>query len=143
MWFNRTVAIAMLAAGVLTGGPARGEGKCVLGWPMLKPEPQTVEAVETLDLPTNIHAYRFGPFAGEFAKLYAFFLDGGDCYVKAVVAGSYEDTTRFARESGDIAPRARLYHLDVYDPDRHATIGFSKEPYTFQQVREAALEHLK
>jgi len=137
----RALAIALVAA---LAPPALAAGDCVTkSWRMLAPEPQEFASVETPGLPANIHAYRFGAPAGQFSKLFIFFLDGGECYVRAVVAGTYEMTTSFAREKGSIGPEDRLYHLDLYDGDSHQTLGFSKVAYTFEQVRDAAIKHLK
>lgn len=137
-----TLPVAVIA--ILLGcGPALAAESCVLSWPMLKPAPQKFYKIETPDLPANIVALRFGPLEGEFPKLFIFLLDGDECFVKAVVAGSYAATTKGARNAGEIGPEDRMYHLDLYDGASHVTLGFSKVPYTFEQVRDAALRFLK
>lgn len=49
--------------------------------------------------------------------------------------GSYERTTMTARATGDIEPGARLYHLDWYEENGHATYGFFKERPGYAETR--------
>ena len=58
--------------------------------------------------------------------------------------GSYEPTTQFARETGQIGKNERMYHLDGYYPDGvHATFGFfTKEP-SYEDTRKSVIAILQ
>ena len=147
-WIALPVLLAAMAGVSLAASPV-GTGsthaaeRCLSAWPMLRSDPQKFSMVATPDLPSTIVAVRFGALEGEFPKLFMFLLRGRECFLKAIVAGSYEATTKGARNARQIGPDERMYHLDLYEGGGHATLGFSTEPYTFEQVREIALEHLK
>ncbi len=49
--------------------------------------------------------------------------------------GSYDSTTLIRREQGKIGPEERIYHLDCYDPQRHATFGFFSRPPSYDETR--------
>ena len=51
--------------------------------------------------------------------------------------GSYDDTTKFAREAKEIGPDQRLYHLDYYAPDRHSTYAFYVDEPKYEVVKQA------
>lgn len=50
--------------------------------------------------------------------------------------GSYEATTQFARESGQIKANERLYHLDQYLPRGHATFAMVAGLPAYNEVKQ-------
>ncbi len=67
----------------------------------------------------------------------------GEKVARVISLGSYDFTTNYMREKGDLKPDERAWHLDGYFPDNtHETYGiFTKEP-TYEQTREMVLEVL-
>jgi tetratricopeptide (TPR) repeat protein len=57
--------------------------------------------------------------------------------------GSYESTTEIARELGEIPKNERLYHLDEYTDNHHATYGFFKTKPDYDEVRSMVLSVLE
>lgn len=57
--------------------------------------------------------------------------------------GSYETTTSIARELGEIAKDARLYHLDEYTGNAHWTYAFFKTKPSYEEVRAAVVDVLE
>lgn len=49
--------------------------------------------------------------------------------------GSYQSTTDFARQSGEIPSDARLYHLDFYEKTTHRTYGMFKTQPGYDELR--------
>ena len=125
---TRCLKAFLIAAAIAIAAPAiaqdRPDGCVIEQWPgYLSPEPQEFKMRERLETDAGeIWAIEFGPLAGEYAKLYLFFLVYGDCERKVFSVGSYNYLTEFARESGDIGPEARRYHLDLYEPELHSTL---------------------
>lgn len=56
--------------------------------------------------------------------------------------GSYDSTTEFARERGELAPDERLYHLDRYEGWTHATYGFLTRPPSYDETRKLVVQAL-
>ncbi|MCH6551342.1 MAG: hypothetical protein IH804_04925, partial [Planctomycetes bacterium] len=81
--------------------------------------------------------------AGEYGKLYLFCLVHGGCERKVFSVGSYDYLTEFARQSGEIGPEARRYHLDLFDPEKHTTLEFRTEVPRYEEMREMALNLLR
>ena len=74
--------------------------------------------------------------AGEMRVFYAFYVlapDGEE--IRRYSLGSYDRTTQVAREMGEIGRDERLYHLDWYQEDAHATVQFFKSMPTYDEVR--------
>jgi cytochrome c-type biogenesis protein CcmH/NrfG len=61
---------------------------------------------------------------------------------KRISLGSYDVTTDAARATGQIGPRDRMFHLDVYMPNGHETLAmFAKEP-SFAETRKLVESYL-
>ncbi|PZR03868.1 MAG: hypothetical protein DI536_35310 [Archangium gephyra] len=62
---------------------------------------------------------------------------------RVISLGSYEATTQYMRESGQLKPDERAWHLDGYRPDNsHETFGiFMREP-SYDEVRERVVQVL-
>ncbi len=142
------IALASPAIGP-TAGPAtaqdRPDGCLIEIWPdFFSPGPQQHQLREKLVTDAGeIYAIEFGPLAGEYAKIYLFFLDHGGCERKALIVGSFNYLTDMARESGEIGPQDRRYHLDLFDPDKHTTLEFRTEIPRYEEMREMALNLLR
>ena len=143
------LAAAVIALAGPTAGPAtaqeRPEGCLIEIWPdFLGPGPQEHHVRETLETDAGeIFAIEFGPPAGEYAKLYLFFLVHGGCERKVFLVGSFNYQTELARDSGSIGPLARRYHLDLFDPEEHHTLEFRAEVPRYEEMREMALNLLR
>ncbi len=139
------LAAAVIALAVPATGQERPEDCLIEIWPdFFSPGPQQHQLREKLVTDAGeIYAIEFGPLAGEYAKLYLFFLDRGGCERKALIAGSFNYRTEMARESGEIGPQDRRYHIDVYDPDKHTTLEFRTEIPRYEEMREMALNLLR
>ena len=130
-------------------GPAmaqeRPDGCLIEIWPdFFIPGPQQHQLREKLVTDAGvIYAIEFGPLAGEYAKLYLFFLDFGGCERKALIVGSFNYRTEMARESGEIGPEERRYHLDLFDPEKHTTLEFRTQAPRYEEMREMALNLLR
>lgn len=63
---------------------------------------------------------------------------------RVISLGSYDFTTQYMRESGQLKPNERAWHLDGYFPDNsHDTYGiFTKEP-TYEETRAMVVEVLE
>ncbi len=113
----------------------------------LTPGAQEVELIERIQLPEGeVLAFRLAPFTGDFAKLFVLMLDDSNCFTKAALIGSYARTQAFhaekARAEGE--PVTRLYHADLYDGDRHSTLGLREgDAPDYEDVRDMLLEALK
>ena len=144
--------VAALAAGLealAIGTPAlaqRPAGCIIERWPAyFAPGPQSFELRERIPLEAGgtIYAIVFGPPAGEYAKLYLFFLDRDGCERKALVVGTYAYMNDFARERGEIGEGERLWHLDYLDAATHRTLEFRYERPGYGEMRARALELLR
>ncbi len=149
---KRATLGALLAAGALAlihHEPAeaqRPKGCVIEQWPAyFAPGPQGFELREriALDDGSSIYAIVFGPPAGEYAKLYLFFLDRDGCERKALVVGTYAYMNDFARERGELSEGERLWHLDYLDAESHRTLEFRYERPGYEEMRARALELLR
>ncbi len=138
------IALAVPAAGPATA-QERPQGCVLESWPVfLGPGPQEHRLRETLATDAGeIFAIEFGPLAGEYAKLYLFMLVRDGCERKVFSVGSYGYLTEFGRQSGDLGPRERRYHLDLYEPERHTTLEFRTRAPRYEEMRERALDLLR
>lgn len=105
-----------------------------LGWDVfLDPGPQDYDVVEHVALPEGrrMIGVTFGPMAGAFAKLHLFLQLDGHCIAKALSAGQYSATKDLGNE---------LFHIDLYEPGRHATLGFVEQAPSYETLRAQALE---
>jgi len=57
--------------------------------------------------------------------------------------GSYDATTEIAQELGEIPKDGRMYHLDEYTDNRHATYAFFKTKPDYDEVRSVVLSVLE
>jgi tetratricopeptide (TPR) repeat protein len=94
----------------------------------------------------KVQAYEHFELAGDRPVRYAFLVlkpDGQRPDFK-ITLGSYEMTTRIARERGTIGKDERMFHLDGYYADgSHRTFGmFRKEP-SYEETRVRVVEVLK
>jgi hypothetical protein len=123
----------------------RPEGCIIEIWPdYLGPGPQEHHIREKLATDAGeIFAIEFGPLAGEYAKVYLFFLVYDGCERKVFSVGSYNYITDMARESGSVGPQDRRYHLDLYAPEKHTTLEFRTEVPRYEEMREMALNLLR
>jgi hypothetical protein len=144
--------VAIVFASVLASGltsPAmaqeRPDGCIIEIWPdFLGPGPQEHQIRERLETDAGeIFAIEFGPLAGEYAKVYLFFLVYDGCERRVFSVGSYNYITDLARESGSIGPEDRRYHLDLYAPEKHTTLEFRTEAPRYEEMREMALNLLR
>ena len=148
--FLTAAAIALAAPAInpaasLATAQERPDGCVLESWPaFLGPGPQEHQVREKLTTDAGeIFAIQFGPLAGEYAKLYLFFLVKDGCERKVFSVGSYDYLTEFARQSGEIGPAARRYHLDLYDPEKHTTLEFRTQVPRYEEMREMALNLLR
>jgi tetratricopeptide (TPR) repeat protein len=57
--------------------------------------------------------------------------------------GSYDTTTEISRELGEIPKNERMYHLDEYTDNHHATYGLFKTKPDYEEVRSMVLSLLE
>ena len=93
----------------------------------------------------NIIPVKFGPFRGEFGKLFQFWVSDTrrNCLAAVLEAGSYDFLTRYAREEGYIRRGQSVYHIrDYRGRGRHEILMFTtnKPSYgAFKSVLKRAL----
>ncbi len=110
----------------------------------LNPGPQSVKKAEKYNLGNKvIQSYKFDKIKGGTAKLFLFAEVADGCFVRVVSLGSYEATTQISREMGDIKKTQRLYHMDLYAPNSHSTLGFFKKPLSYEAAKDIANKSLK
>jgi hypothetical protein len=143
------LAATAIALAAPAAGPAmaqeRPEGCLIEIWPdFLGPGPQQHQVRETLTTEAGeIFAIEFGPLAGEYAKIFLFFLVHDDCERKVFLVGAFNYQTELARQRGEIGPSVRRYHLDLFDPEEHHTLEFRTEVPRYEEMREMALDLLR
>jgi hypothetical protein len=98
------IALATSPATSPATAQERPKGCLIEIWPdFLGPGPQEHQLREKLETDAGeIFAIEFGPLAGEYAKLYLFFLVYDGCERKVFSVGSFNYQTDMARESGSI-----------------------------------------
>lgn len=139
------VLAAALLAAPGAAAQTRPAGCVIEQWPaFLAPEPQTHRIRERLQTDAGeIWAIEFGPLAGEYAKLYLFFLVHDGCERKVLSIGSYGYQNDFARQRGEIKEGERIYHLDLYEPEKHTPLEIRYEAPGYEEMREKALDLLR
>jgi len=140
------VVLGVLAAmAVSAAAQDRPDGCVIEQWPaFLGPGEQDFEMREQLATDAGeIWAIEFGPPAGEYAKVYLFFLVHGGCERKVFSVGSYGYQNDFARARGEIGEGERVYHLDLYEPEGHSTLEFRYDRPPYAEMRERALNLLR
>ena len=143
------LAAAVIALTLPAANPAvaqeRPKGCLIEIWPdFLGPGPQEHKLRETLTTDAGeIFAIEFGPLAGEYAKVFLFFLVYDDCERKVLSVGSFNYQTELAQEAGSIGPEERRYHLDLFDINEHHTLEFRTEAPRYEEMREMALNLLR
>lgn len=142
--FMKGLALAVALAAP-AAGQERPEGCVIEQWPaFLAPGPQEHRLRESLETDAGtIHAIEFGPLAGEYAKVFLFFLEHGGCERKVFSVGSYGYMNDFARQRGEIGAGERVYHLDLYEPERHSTLEMRYDRPGYAEMRERALNVLR
>lgn len=80
---------------------------------------------------------------GDEMVFYTFYtLDEDEDILGRYSLGSYDRTTMVARATGEIQPGARLYHLDWYEANGHATFGFFTERPGYAETRRMVVAAL-
>jgi tetratricopeptide (TPR) repeat protein len=88
----------------------------------------------------RVMAFEYFELKGERAVRYSFqVLEPGKDEPKYKISlGSYDTTTQIARETDEIGPEDRIFHLDGYYPNgEHRTFGFYNEEPSYEDTREA------
>lgn len=139
------VAAATAAAPAATLAQDRPEGCVIEQWPaFLGPGEQAFEMREQLTTDAGeIWAIVFGPPAGEYAKAYLFFLVHDGCERKVFSVGTYGYMNDFARARGEIGEGQRVYHLDLYEPEKHTMLELRYDLPDYKEMRERALNILR
>ena len=139
------LAVAALLAAPAAAQEVRPEGCVIEQWPaFLAPGPQDHHVRETLVTDAGeIYAIEFDDLEGEYAKLYLFFLVHDGCERKVMSVGSYGYMNDFARERGEIGADDRLYHIDLYEPEKHTTLEVHYDRPDYAAMREKALNLLR
>ena len=151
---NSIIGLAIIGLAIIgLAGPAaspaiaqeRPKGCIIEIWPdYLGPGPQEHQVREKLETDAGeIFAIEFSSLAGEYAKVYLFFLVFDGCERKVFSVGSFNYITDMARESGSIGPEDRRYHLDLFTPEKHTTLEFRTEVPRYEEMREMALNLLR
>jgi hypothetical protein len=139
--------VLALVGSVADPAPAQGrpDGCLIEIWPdYLGPGPQEHKVREKLETDAGeIYAIEFGPLAGEYAKIYLFFLVYDDCERKVFSVGAFNYISEMARENGSIGPDETRYHLDLFQQEGHRTLGFRSQPPPYEEMREMALNLLR
>jgi hypothetical protein len=139
------LAAAAIAFAVPAAAQDRPEGCVLEQWPaFLAPGPQEHNMREKLETDAGeIWAIEFGPLDGEYAKVFLFFLVHEGCERKVFSVGSYGYLNDFARARGEIGEGERVYHLDLYEPEKHTTLEMRYDPPGYEEMRERALNLLR
>lgn len=122
-------------------GPALAQTCPPFGWhSFTNPGPQDYEIREVIPKAdgTEILGITFAELSGTYAKVYIFAQMRDGCMLKAVSLGSYA----YLAGLGD-GSESRPFHLDLYEPEMHSTLGFYDRKLSYEEVRERALETLK
>ncbi|MCB1332479.1 MAG: hypothetical protein KDK26_02260 [Roseivivax sp.] len=138
--------LACLAVSAATGGAARAQDCAPLPWGrFLSPGPQEFQVVNLHRVRDGaaIYEVHFGALAGDYAKLYLFAeYDAAGCLLRALSVGSYTATAGLDAQAGD-GDDGRLYHIDLYEPGSHSTLGMQRGKPKLDAVRALALDVFK
>lgn len=110
-----------------------------LGWDrFLLPGPQEFEVREDIEPEDGvlIRVLEFGELKGDYAKVFLFLRFDGRCISRAMSLGSYAATNALSE------PGTRTYHLDLYEPGQHATLGFYNGVPTYEFLLSKLVEHM-
>lgn len=90
----------------------------------------------------RVMALEYFEMTGERAMRYRFeVLDKtGRDRLYFVSLGSYGLTNQIARETGDLKPGERLFHLDYYDKEGHRTYAMYRSEPGYEDTRKAVVE---
>ena len=140
------VFLLSVLPGASVAGPA-GPDACMAksAWAsILNPGLQKFTVKERFEVgKAGVTAVTFDKFAGQFPKLYLFAVAlDRKCVNYIISAGSYETTTRMAREMKEIKTDERLYHIDLYKTGSHATLYIGKEKPSYGQTRALVIKHI-
>jgi hypothetical protein len=93
---------------------------------------------------TPVIVFEYFELKGERALRYSFqVLDEKGDSAQQISLGSYEMTTLLAREQGQIKADERMYHLDQYTPQSHATLGMFKKEPTYEETRQQVIAFIE
>lgn len=139
------LAAALVVLALPATAQDRPEGCVLEQWPaFLAPGPQKHHMREKLQTDAGeIWAIEFGPPVGEYAKVYLFFLVHDDCERKVFSVGTYGYINDFARARGEIGADQRVYHLDLYEPEKHTMLEMRYDRPGYTEMRERALNVLR
>lgn len=142
---KRILAAALIALALPAAAQDRPKGCVIEQWPaFLAPGDQQFEMREKLETDAGeIWAIVFGPPVGEYAKAYLFFLVHGGCERKVFSVGTYAYLNDFAKARGEIGEGQRVYHLDLYEPEKHTTLEMRYDVPSYEEMRERALNILR
>lgn len=88
----------------------------------------------------SIMAFESWQLEGDRAVRYTFSVQGSDGKEKYRISlGSYDATTQYGRESGELGPNERYWHVDYYGPGEHRTYAFDKVEPTYDEVRKLVM----
>jgi tetratricopeptide (TPR) repeat protein len=93
----------------------------------------------------KLMAFEHFELKGERALRYVFTVmnEKGDGEEFRISLGSYNTTNSIAVETGQVKKSERLFHLDGYYPERHATFGFFTPEPSYDEVRKAVVSILE
>jgi len=142
---RRILAAGLIALAVPAAAQERPKGCVIEQWPaFLAPGEQGHDLREKLATDAGeIWAIEFGPPKGEYAKVFLFFLVHGGCERKVFSVGTYGYLNDFAKARGEIGEGQRVYHLDLYEPEKHTTLEMRYDKPTYEEMRERALNVLR
>lgn len=90
---------------------------------------------------TKVMAFEYFELEGDQAVRYRFaIVDEKDAESYRISLGSYELTTRIAREQGVIAKNERMWHLDRYDDAGQSLVAMMKAEPTYEEARARVKE---
>ena len=85
----------------------------------------------------------FAP-TGEMRVFFTYYVfESGNTPAFRISLGSYDFTTTVAREAKDIGPEDRVYHLDRYDENSHATYAFFRQLPDYSTTKGLVIKALE
>ena len=90
---------------------------------------------------TKVMAFEYFELEGDQAVRYRFaVVDEKDKEIYRISLGSYELTTKIAREQGVIGKKERMWHLDRYDDAGQSLVAMMKAEPTYEEARARVKE---
>jgi len=83
----------------------------------------------------TVASYRYAAVVPPWGRLYAFCVTPAAAPPYVIVLGSYDDTTRIAREMVAIGAGERIFHLDRHDDASATTLALFGQPPTYETTR--------